>query len=142
MHPRHWKHGGEKRIAFGGGVSLEPTTENMVEICLIVEGAVLTGAALSVFDSSQGRNNDGRDYRKYGIGRIVGNTSLRRKPRRLFPSIRMGLPSCLGRLSKATRKHVHTPHPLILPTFSMNRHGMWKDDAHQAACRTAELSHI
>ena len=47
-----------------------------------------------------------------------------------------------GKLSKATRKHVHTPHPLILPTFSMNRHGMWKDDAHQAACRTAELSHI
>ena len=43
MHPRHWKHGGEKRIAFGGGVSLEPTTENMVEICRIAEGLSLRG---------------------------------------------------------------------------------------------------
>lgn len=142
MHPRHWKHGGEKRIAFGGGVSLEPTTENMVEICLIVEGAVLTGAALSVFDSSQGRNNDGRDYRKYGIGRIVGNTSASEETKKTLPQYQDGSSILLGRLSKATRKHVHTPHPLILPTFSMNRHGMWKDDAHQAACRTAELSHI
>ena len=50
VHPRHRKHGGEKRIAFEGGFSLEPTTENMVEICRIAEGAVLTGAALSVFD--------------------------------------------------------------------------------------------
>ena len=50
---RECKHGGEKRIAFGGGFSLEPTTENMVEICRIAEGAVLTGAALSVFLKSR-----------------------------------------------------------------------------------------
>ena len=54
MHPRHRKHGGEEGTALGGGVSLEPTTENMVEICRIAEGAVLTGAALSVFDLKGG----------------------------------------------------------------------------------------
>ena len=55
MHPRHRKHGGEEGTALGGGVSLEPTTENMVEICRIAEGAVLTGAALSVFDLKGGK---------------------------------------------------------------------------------------
>ena len=48
MCSRHRKHGGEEGTALGGGVSLEPTTENLVEICCIVERAVLGGAALSI----------------------------------------------------------------------------------------------
>ena len=43
VHPRHRQHGGEKRIAFGGGVSSESATENMVEICRIAERAALDG---------------------------------------------------------------------------------------------------
>ena len=30
-----------------------------------------------------------------------------------------------GKASKATRKRVRTPRPLIQGTFFMNRHGMW-----------------
>lgn len=43
----------KKELLSAAGFPLEPTTENMVEICRIAEGAVLTGAALSVFLKSR-----------------------------------------------------------------------------------------
>ena len=45
---RHRKHGGEEGTTLGGGVSLEPATKNLVEVCRIGERAVLDGAALSI----------------------------------------------------------------------------------------------
>ena len=56
VHPRHRKHGGEKGTAFGGGVSLEPPTKNLVEVCRIAERAVLDGAALSILALITGGN--------------------------------------------------------------------------------------
>lgn len=49
MHSRHRKHGGEEGTALGSGVSLEPTTKTLVEVCSIAERAVLDGAALSIW---------------------------------------------------------------------------------------------
>ena len=75
VHPRHRKHGGEKGTAFGGWVSLESATKNLVEVCGIVERAVLDGAALSVSAISTGEV-DGRNNQKYGSGRGARNSLL------------------------------------------------------------------
>ena len=75
VHPRHRKHGGKKRTAFGGGVSLEPATKNLVEVCSIAERAVLDGVALSVSAISTGEM-DGRNNQKYGSGRGARNPLL------------------------------------------------------------------
>lgn len=75
MHPRHRKHGSEKGTAFGGGVSLEPATKNLVEVCSVAERAVLDGAALSVSAISTGEM-DGRNNQKYGSGRVARNSLL------------------------------------------------------------------
>ena len=75
VHPRHRKHGGEKGTAFGGWVSLESATKNLVEVCGIVERAVLDGAALSVSAISTGEV-DGRNNQKYGSGRCARNSLL------------------------------------------------------------------
>lgn len=75
VHPRHRKHGGKKGTAFGGGVSLEPATKNLVEVCGIAERAVLDGVALSVSAISTGEM-DGRNNQKYGSGRVARNPLL------------------------------------------------------------------
>ena len=75
VHPCHRKHGGEKGTAFGGGVSLEPATKNLVEVCGVAERAVLDGAALSVSAISTGEM-DGRNNQKYGSGRVARNPLL------------------------------------------------------------------
>ena len=75
VHPRHRKHGGEKGTTLGGGVSLEPATKNLVEVCSIAERAVLDGAALSVSAISTGEM-DGRNNQKYGSGRVARNSLL------------------------------------------------------------------
>ncbi len=56
MHSRHGKHGREKGTALGGGVSLEPPTKNLVEVCRIAERAVLDGAALFILVLITGGN--------------------------------------------------------------------------------------
>ena len=75
VHPRHRKHGGKKGTAFGGGVSLEPATKNLVEVCSIAERAVLDGVALSVSAISTGEM-DGRNNQKYGSRRVARNPLL------------------------------------------------------------------
>ena len=59
MHPRHRKHGSEKGTAFGGGVPLEPSTKNLVEVCGIAERAVLDGRLFLFLLSAREKWMDG-----------------------------------------------------------------------------------
>ena len=65
----------KKEQLIGGGVSLEPATKNLVEVCSVAERAVLDGAALSVSAISTGEM-DGRNNQKYGSGRVARNSLL------------------------------------------------------------------
>lgn len=67
---RHRKHGGKEGTAFGSGVSLEPATKNLVEVCRIGERAVLDGAALSIFVLITGETDGRNDY----VGLSKGGT--------------------------------------------------------------------